>query len=138
MTGDSRAFSPCLGWQCPVPGSGGGGAWQALRMAVPETSSRPQLGLPMDGSQFCASLGGHPICPGDSRLTSESSALAVSSGAARPVSRGTGTTRPLVKQEPRPSPTQPWLLRSECLYLALLRSAWWLRFRVFTVWSCDF
>lgn len=70
-----------------------------------------------------------PICPGDSRLTSKSFALAVSSGAAWPVSRGTGITQPLVRQEPHPSPAQAWLQKSECLCLALLRPTQWFAFQ---------
>lgn len=54
-----------------------------------------------------------------------SSAPTVFSGAVQPVSRGTGTTRLLVRQEARPSPAPAWLPKSECLYLALLRSPSW-------------
>ena len=85
----------------------------------------PRMAVPhWDGSWLCVSLGPtgnsfsvcSPFARGQQASLSIRRSGCVPSGAVRPVSRGTGTTRPLVRREPRPPLTQAWLQKSECLY----------------------
>lgn len=114
---------------------------RGLRRAVPKASSGPPratadtglrwVSLPWLGvrsvSAYKATDSRFPSAPRrpwGRRLPSDPFAPAVSSGAAWPASRGTGTTWPLVRQEPRPSPPQAWPQKSECAETTL-----WLTFQ---------